>query len=343
MSEPPESAEDRLREQIEAYHAAALAYTCVTLRLPETMGADDWTAERLAAKLGLSAPHLERTLRGLATLGLVAAHPDGTFTLTELGRALAPGSSSTLREKLLIVVEQYWQPWANLAAGIKSGVPAFEHVFGASVADWRRDHPEHGETFDAYLARETFANARHILAALDLAGAETVADIGGGQGGLLGAILKANPGLRGVLFDRPQTMAAAKPYLGSLGVAERVTFVVGDFLSEIPVEADIYVLKAVLQQREDTDARIILRSCRKAMRPGAKLIVIERLMPERATDDPAAIMLDLHMMAISGGKTRTRAEMEALLAEAGLAITKTSRTDDGLADDGLALIEATLP
>ncbi|HZJ12925.1 MAG TPA: methyltransferase [Methyloceanibacter sp.] len=337
MSEPPESAEDRLREQIEAYHAAALAYTCVTLRLPETMGADDWTAERLAAKLGLSAPHLERTLRGLATLGLVAAQPDGTFTLTELGRALAPGSSSTLREKLLIVVKQYWQPWANLAAGIKSGTPAFEHVFGASVADWRRDHPEHGETFDAYLARESFANAGPILAALDLAGAETVADIGGGQGGLLGAILKANPGLRGVLFDQPQTVAAAKPYLGSLGVAERVAFVAGDFLSEIPVEADIYVLKAVLQQHEDTDARIILQSCRKALRPGAKLMVIERLMPERAMDDPAAIMLDLHMMAISGGKARTRPEMEALIAEAGLRVAKCPKTSDGL-----AVIEATL-
>ncbi|HUW74479.1 MAG TPA: methyltransferase [Methyloceanibacter sp.] len=338
MSETPESAEDRLRQQIEAYHAAALAHACVKLGLPETMGAEAWTAARLAAKLDLSAPHLERTLRGLATLGLVAAHPDRTFTLTALGRALAPGSSSTLREKLLIVVEQYWQPWANLAACIKSGAPAFEQVFGTSVAAWRRDHKEHGETFDAYLAHESFANAQPLLATLDLAGAETVADIGGGQGGLLGAILKANPGLRGVLFDGPQTVAAAKPYLQALGVADRVSFVAGDFLREIPVEADIYVLKAVLQQHEDAAAGIILERCRKALRPGAKLIVIERLMPERTTDDPAAIMLDLHMMAISGGKARAKAEMEALLADAGLAITKTSQTADGL-----ALIEATLP
>jgi hypothetical protein len=330
MSPPEHDAEDRLRGQIEAYHAAGLAYAAVKLGLPETMGADAWTAERLATALGVSAPHLFRMLRGLATLGLVDARPDDTFALTAAGRSLAPGAPSNLREKLLIVVEQYWQPWANVAACLKTGAPAFERVFGETVGDWRRAHPAHGATFDAYLARESFANAGSIIEALDLTGIETVADIGGGHGGLLAAILEARLELRGVLFDQPNTVAAAKPYLGSLGLGERVSSIGGDFLAAIPVEADIYLLKSVLQQWGDAGALAILSNCRQAMPNRARLVVIERLMPELPEDDPAAVMADLHMMVISGGRARTRAEIEALLEHAGLKISNVVATGSGL-------------
>ena len=338
MSQPePETVEDRLRAQIEAYHTAALAYGAVKLGLPETMGAEAWTAERLAAALGLSAPHLSRLLKGLATQGLVAAGSDGAFTLTDAGRALMPGAS-TLREKLLIVVEQYWQPWANLAACVETGTPAFDLVFGAPVGDWRRAKPEQGEAFDSYVARESFAGAGPVLDMLDVSGVKTVADLGGGHGGLLAAILTKHPHLRGVLFSQPLSSLAANAYLESMDVADRVTLVAGNMLHAIPVEADIYFLKGVLQQYGDAQAATILETCRKAMKPEAKLIVIERLMPNRAMDNPAAVMLDLHMMAITGGKTRTKAEMEALIAEAGLRIAACSKTSDGL-----AFIELTSP
>jgi len=338
MSQPePETVEDRLRAQIEAYHDAALAYGAVKLGLPETMGAEGWTAERLAAALGLSAPHLSRLLKGLATQGLVAARSDGAFTLTDAGRALMPGVS-TLREKLLIIVEQYWQPWANLAACVETGTPAFDLVFGSPVGDWRRAKPEQGEAFDSYLARESFAGAEPVLDMLDVSGVKTVADLGGGHGGLLAAILTKHPHLRGVLFTQPLSSMAAKTYLESMDVADRVTLVGVDIAQDIPVDADMYVLKSVLQQHDDTQARMILENCRYALTPGAKLIVVERLMPDRAMDDPAAIMLDLHMMAITGGKTRTKAEMEALIAEAGLRIAACSKTSDGL-----AFIELTSP
>jgi len=339
MSQPePETVEDRLRAQIEAYHDAALAYGAVKLGLPETMGAEAWTAERLAAALGLSAPHLSRMLKGLATQGLVAARSDGAFTLTDAGRALSPGSGSTLREKLLIVVEQYWQPWAHLAACVETGTPAFDLVFGAPVGDWRRTHPKHGEAFESYLGRENFAGAGPVLDMLDVSGVKTVADLGGGHGGLLAAILTKHPHLRGVLFTQPLSSMAAKAYLESMNVADRVALVGVDIAQDIPVDADMYVLKSVLQRHDDTQARKILENCRFALTPGAKLIVVERLMPEHAMGDPAAIMLDLHMMAITGGKTRTKAEMEALIAEAGLRIAACSKTSDGL-----AFIELTSP
>jgi predicted O-methyltransferase YrrM len=338
MSQSEPDAEARLRAQIEAYHDAALAYACVKLGLPETMGAEAWTAEDLAKALDLSPPHLFRTLRGLVTIGLCEEQPGGRFALTKTGRALAPDAHSTLREKLLIVVEQYWRPWADLAACVKTGTPAFEQVFGEPIGAWRQTHPDAGAVFEAYVEGETFAQAAPIVAALDLTGVKTIAEIGGGHGALLAAVLLAHPDMRGVLMDVPHKLAGARVYLQSDGLAGRVGLVGGTATVEIPVEADLYLLKSVLQQHDDAAARAILENCRKAMKPGARLVIIERLLPERALDDAAAVMLDLHMMAITGGKTRTEAEMKALLADAGLRAAGIA-----LIDGGLSLIHALCP
>ena len=117
--------------------------------------------------------------------------------------------------------------------------------------------------------------------------------------------LKAHPQLQGVLFGSPETVEGALPFLQSHGVAERVRRVGGDMRKEMSVEADVYLLNGVLQQGDDKNAAAILKACRKPMQAGARLFVIERLMPERAADDPAAAMLDLHMMTIHGGRLRT--------------------------------------
>ena len=326
-----ERSEDRLRSAIEAYHASALAYAAVKLGLPDRMGARPWTAQALAAELGLSAPHLLRFLRGLVTIGICEERSDGSFTLTRLGEALKSGSPSRLGEKVLIVVEQYWQPWANLLHTLQNGEPAFEHVFGTDVWAWRNENFRGGDIFAAYLASETFAGAGPIVKVLDLAGVGRVADIGGGHGGLLAAILQAHPDMRGILFDLPETIIGAKKFLKSHGVLDRVTLADGDFLAEIPVEADLYVLKSVLQHWDDVAARAILESCRDAMPAHAKLAIVERLLPEQAQDDPSAVMIDLHMMVISGGRARTLPEIKALLGEAGLALSKVHATSSALA------------
>jgi len=325
-----EHAEERLRSAIEAYHASALAYAAVKLGLPDRMGARPWTAEALASELGLSAPHLLRFLRGLVTLGICEERSDGRFTLTSLGQALKPGSPSRLGEKVMIVVEQYWQPWANLPHTLASGEPAFEHVFGTDVWAWRNENFRGGDIFAAYVAGETFAHAGPILEVLDLADVGRVADIGGGHGGLLAAILQAHPDMRGILFDLPETIIGAKKFLKLHGVDKRVKTVGGDFLAEIPVEADVYLLKSVIQHWDVVAARAILESCRDAMPARAKLAIVEHLFPEQAQDDPSAVMIDLHMMVITGGRARTLQEFERLLAEANLALSKVHATSSGL-------------
>jgi hypothetical protein len=320
--------EETLGLKIAAYHDAALLHAAIVLGLPERMEQRGVRADALAVELGLSAPHLHRLLRGLVSLGICAEGPDGTFALTPQGQSLLPGAR--LRQKVEIVVAQYWRPWAALAASVTTAKPAFEQVFGQNVADWRRDHAEAGALFDSYLAHEALAQAPDIVAALDLSGTESVADLGGGYGGLLAGLLQANRNLRGVLFDRPHRLEAALPFLEEQGVADRIECIGGDLLTAIPVEADLYVLNFVLQQWEDAPARAILANCRKAMPRGARLAIVERLLPEQAVDDPAAIMLDLHMMAITGGRVRGLAEFEAMLAETGFGRVETRRTPSGL-------------
>lgn len=323
------SFEERLRLQIEAYHEAALVYAAVKLGLPDRMGTRAWTSEQLTAKLGLSPPHLLRFLRGLSTLGICEELPDGSFALAPAGQSLQSGAPSRLAEKVRIVVEQYWQPWAHLVSCLETGKPAFDHVFGMTVWDWRRQHAEQGDIFNSYLAKETLAQADSILEALDASCVRTIADIGGG-GGLIAAVVRANPQVQGILFDRPQTLETAKRFLQSLGVAERVQCMSGDFLSAVEVQADLYLLKSVLQQWDDADSLTILRNCRSAMQDAARLLVIERLIPERALADPAAIMVDLHMMTITGGRVRSREQFEALLSQAGFTLAKVMPTRSGL-------------
>jgi SAM-dependent methyltransferase len=327
--------EDRLRQEIEAYHAAALAYAAVKLGLPDRMGERSWTADALALALKVSAPHLDRLLRGLVAQGICAERADGSFALGPLGVSLGSDSPSRLAGKVAIVVEQYWLPWAELLYTVRSGETAFERVFGTDVWAWRNENFKGGDAFAAYLAGETYAGSGPIVEALDFTGVARVADIGGGHGGLLAAILKAYPDLSGILFDLPETLIGAKKFLKAHGVDKRVTLACGDFLAEVPVEADLYVLKSVLQHWDDAAARAILESCREAMSRQARLAIIEPLLPDHANDAPSVVMLDLHMMVITGGRVRTEQDFERLLADAELALARLT-----LMSSGLVVIEA---
>ena len=286
--------------------------------LPDRMGEHAWTAEQLAGELNLSPPHLFRFLRGLVTLGICQELPDGSFALAPGGWSLRSGSQSRLDKKVQIVVEQHWQPWSDLLSCLKTGQPAFDHVFGMSVM--RMAEPAQGarRSVRILLDRGDVRSGRP-----DRRGFRVRLKRGERgrnrrrRGGMLAALLIAYPCLDGALFDRPHVIEMAKLFLHAFDafrLTERIEFVPGDLFAVIPIEADLYLLKDVLQQWPDQAALAILTNCRNAMSGGARLAIIERLMPERASDDPSAVMVDLHMMTITGGRARSLAAFEALLA-----------------------------
>ena len=288
------------------------------------LGARGWRAERrksiwLASEDALAplgAPHTHpqrsvgaRQLRSSSSGKRMLICGDLAIVRAPLSPRTAKlrSSASSLGEKVAIVVEQYWGPWADLVFCLKTGNPSFDHVFGKSVWDWRREHREQGRLFESYLAHQTFAQGASILEALECAAeVRKVADIGGGCGALLAPLLIGFPHLTGVLFEKPHMIEMAKPFLqlfDQFRFRERIALVAGDYFNAIPIQAELYLLKNVLQQWDDAEALAILRNVRNAMPECARVAVIERPLPERTTD-PVSVMIDLHMMVINGGRVR---------------------------------------
>jgi spermidine synthase len=189
------------------------------------------------------------------------------------------------------------------------------------------------------MAARAEREAADVVAAYDFGGLRRVVDVGGGAGVLLQAVLEANPELQGVLVDRPEAVQRATERLAAAGLAARVQCRVGDFFASVPTGGDAYLLSRVIHDWDDADARDILRRCREAMAPYARLLLVEALVPELAVDGPEAIRMDVHMLMLFGARERTDAEYRALLDSAGFALQRIDATGSPA---GLSVIEATV-
>jgi hypothetical protein len=200
------------------------------------------------------------------------------------------------------------------------------------VSNWahRQQHPELGACFDDMLERSTEGAAPVILASYDFSSFRTVADIGGGRGALLAAILKAHPSLNGILFDQPHVVAGARPHLEAAGVAGRCLLAGGSLFDRMPDGADLHILKSVIHDWDDERSLAILRNCRLALKQQGTLLLIERVMPVRVEHAPDVILRDLHMLAVTGGRERSEVEYRGLFEAAGLKPTGIIPTRSGL-------------
>jgi hypothetical protein len=169
-----------------------------------------------------------------------------------------------------------------------------------------------------------------VVASLDLSSAQSVVDVGGGRGALLAAMLERHPHLEGTLFDLESVVGEAAARWPA-EMAARTHFVAGDFFESIPVTGDAYVLKSVLHDWSDDQAEMVLRNCAASMTDRSRLMIVERLVGDRQGVDSRSVRLDLHMMALTGGRERTRDEYERLITSAGLSVDGIETTDAGFA------------
>jgi SAM-dependent methyltransferase len=217
---------------------------------------------------------------------------------------------------------EVYTAWGSLLHSVMTGETAFRHVFGDDVWNHRRKDPDLDESFNRAFVQDALRIGREVLSVCDFSPVRTIADIGGGYGALLAAILRASPSLTGLLLDQPHVIAKAPSYLKEAGVLERCRTFEGDFFTHVPDGADLYILKSVLHDWDDGRSERILKNCRRAMKEGARLIVIERIMPDRVKQDPRIVLLDLRMLATTGGRERSAAEYRALFEAAGLTLTR---------------------
>ena len=307
------------------------------LAIPDLLAGGPRSVHDLAALTDTHEPSLRRFLRGLALWGVVEQLADGTYGPTQLAesfRSDRPG----LRSMTLNLQEEGYNAWGQLLHSVRTGQPAFELVYGKSRWALMAERPESAARFNAHMVEVTKRVAAGFVANFDLDGVSTAVDVGGGNGALLAAVLEANPEMKGVLFDLPAGLAGARDRFDHLGIADRVTIVEGSFLESVPGDGDLYMLKSIVHDWDDEHATAILEKCRAAMKPAARLVLIERILPDRAGQEQEgldAIMLDLHMMVVLGGRERTTDEYRDLLASAGLRMT-----DTGPAADGFGTFEA---
>jgi hypothetical protein len=180
----------------------------------------------------------------------------------------------------------------------------------------------------------TEAEAHGIVAAYDFSHSQIIADIGGGTGALLFAILKSQPEVRGILFDDAPVVAEAWARFANLEGGQRCSFVPGSFFLSLPTGASLYLLKDILHDWNDRQAIDLLHKLRVAMPSRSKLLVIERLIvPDNQPS--ASKALDIAMLVLTGGKERTREQYRELLASAGFSLRRI--VDANL---GISLMEA---
>ncbi len=309
----------------------AQAISCAAkLRIADLLRDGPRRPEDLAAASGTLAGPLRRVLRALAGSGIFTEDEEGRFALTPLAEPLRSDAPMSLRTYAEMQGATWvWQSMGAMEHSLRTGEPAFRHLFGMPSFEYQSVNPEVGRLQVEGLASVGPAQDAAILAAYGFGGARTIVDVAGGQGALLRGILDAAPGARAVLFDLPHVIAMARPRFVEAGLEGRAELVAGDFFAAVPAGGDIYILRKVIHDWYDDEAVAILRTCRAAMHPGARLLLIETLVPE-GNDYSYAKLLDLLMLVYPGGQERTLAEYRALLTSAGLDLRRVIPTASAL-------------
>jgi hypothetical protein len=280
------------------------------------------TCAELASAVGAHVDALYRLLRGTASVGVFAEDAQGRFVLTPLASLLLVEGPQSWRAAALMSGQAWiWQAWGALAHSVKTGQPAFEHVFGVDFDTYLAQHDEAGNVFQGFMNVATAEEAMAVSPVYDFSGLHRVVDVGGGRGALLAAVLKANPRLRGVLFDAPHVVAGAQSTLETQGVTDRCEVVGGDFFESLPTGGDAYMLKWILVSWDDEQSVTILQNCRHAMGSQGRLLVIERIIPP-GNEPFFGKLADLNLLVMYKGRHRTEREYRSLFARAGFELTR---------------------
>lgn len=311
---------ERLLQMMTGYWISKAVYLAAKLGIADLLSRGPVHYEELARETGANAVSLYRTLRALASVGLFAEADAGQFTLTPMAALLRTGVPDSMRALGIMYGEEQYQAWGELLYSVNTGRPAFEHHFGTGVYEYFSQHPDASAVFNEAMTNWTTRVASVAANSYDFSPFRTVVDVGGNQGILLAAILRAHQGVRGILFDLPHVVATAPEYLASAGVESRCTIASGDVFTAVLPGGDAYVLSGVLHGFDDEHCVAILAQCRRVASDTGKLLILEHVIPDG--DEPhLGKWLDLHMLVMSGGRERTREQYRALLQAGGFELT----------------------
>jgi O-methyltransferase/methyltransferase family protein len=322
---PPQLA---VLQMASGYWVSRSIYVAAKLGIADLLKDSPKSCDELATATGTNAPSLYRVLRALASLGVFAETQPNHFTLTPLAACLQSDVPNSFRAFVIMLGEEQYRAWGELMHSVQTGGSSFEHIYGMNLYEYLAQNPESAKIFDEAMTNLSVTEIAGIAASYDFSSIQTLVDVGGGEGLLIASILKSNPTLKGVLFDRPDVIERAKPFLEAEGLLERCQLAAGNFFESVPEGGDAYILKHIILDWDDERAIGILKRCHKVMPDNGKLLVAEQVMPP-GNQPFMGKFLDLHMLAVtSGGRERTEAEYRALFEKAGFKLTRVFPTQE---------------
>jgi hypothetical protein len=298
-------------------------YVFAELGLADLLKDGPRSAEDMAASVGAQADSLYRLLRSMAGFGFVAEDATRRFALTPLGEALRSDSPACARSMVRLLAGPVgWQVLGEFLHSVKTGEAGAERALGKNMFDYMATAPQEATWFNEMMIAFHGAEPPAVTAAYDFSGLETLVDVGGGTGNLLTTILLGNPGLRGTLHDLPHVAAEARALIASRGLSARCEVSEGSFFDTAPAGADAYLLSHIIHDWDEASCLRILETCRRAMKPSGRLLVVEMVIPSGNEFHPSKLT-DMVMLSFTpGGRERTAAEYGELFAKASFQLTR---------------------
>src|ERR1700761_2804254 len=307
-----------------SYSVSAVA----RLGVADHMGDAPMDIETLAGRVGAQAPALYRVMRLLAAAGVFEELPGKPFRLKKAGALLrsdAPGSC----RYTAIQMGDVWstRPWEHFTETIRTGIDGEQQAFGKNVFELVEEEREQAEHFNRSMSGYSAVMTEPILRAYDFGSIRRLADVGGGHGKLLAAILEQYPEMSGVVYDLPEVVAGATGQEHLKRCGDRIELEAGSFFDRVPSDCDAYMMKFILHDWSDEHCRTILRRIREQLPPYGRVLVMEQLMAP-TTELSLASFLDIEMLALTvGGRERTQTEFEELFATTDLRLVRVIRTE----------------
>jgi hypothetical protein len=327
QSAPPEAV---LMQMVAGCFVSQAVSVAAKLGLADLVADKPQRVATLAARTQTHERSLYRLLRTLASVGVFVETDPQVFGLTPLAEPLRTGVPGSLRDIAIFMGEEWhWRVYGNMPYSVQTGKPAWSYTHGAEVFDYFAQNPAHGEVFNRAMTSYSQHVVPAILEAYDFNGIKKLVDIAGGHGLLLSSVLKANSGVKGVLFDLPHVVEGARPLLEKEGVADRVEIMSGDFFSEVPAGADAYMMKFIIHDWDDERALKILHNIRRAIAENGRLLIVETVIPEGNEPHFGKIM-DMEMLVSPGGIERTAEDFRELLGQAGFKLNRVVQTNSPL-------------
>jgi hypothetical protein len=293
------------------------------------------TAAELAKELRVDEGALYRLLRMLASRGVFREVTAKKFELTPLAETLREGVPGSVRHAVMM----FNRPWSSrsheeMVYCVKTGKPSFEKVFGMDTWAWFAQHPAEQENFNRSMTDISAGRQVSAVETYDWRGISSLIDVGGGHGRLLAMVLKKNPGMRGAVFDQPHVVKGAEAVLREAGVADRARTIGGNFFESVPAGSegggfDTVMMSHIIHDWDDAKGLAIMKNCRKAVKTGAKLLLLENVLRPGNEPDLGKI-IDLEMLVVVGGKERSEEEFAGLMRASGWMLTRVVPTPAGL-------------